>query len=106
MNIEIMKEKEVPLLERKRIVLRYSSQEGKTPARKTVAKEVAKMIKANENQVAIRHIYPQFGVTSSKIIAHVYKDFQTMEKYEDENTLVKQGLKEAKPKNKVAKGKK
>ena len=106
MNIEIMKEKEVPLLERKRIVLRYASQEGKTPARKTVAKEVAKMAKVGEDQVAIRHIYSQFGVTNSKIIAHVYKDFKTMEKYEDENTLVKQGLKEAKPKNAAAKAKK
>lgn len=106
MNIEIIKEKEVPLLERKRIVLKYASQEGKTPARKTIAKEVAKMIKVKDDQVAIRHIYSQFGVTSSKIIAHVYKDFAAMEKYEDENTLVKQGLKEAKPKNKAAPAKK
>lgn len=106
MNLEIMKEKEIPLLERKRIVLRYASQEGKTPARKTVAKEVAKMVNAKDDQVAIRHIYSQFGATSSKIIAHVYKDFKTMEKFEDENTLVKQGLKEAKPKNKPGQAKK
>lgn len=99
MDLNIIKEKEVPLLDRKRVTLQYNSQEGKTPPRKQIAKEVAKKIGAKEDCVAIRHIYTKFGETASKIIAHVYKDFKTLEKYEDESTLVKQGLKEAKPKN-------
>jgi ribosomal protein S24E len=99
MDIEIIKETETPLLNRKRVTLSYSSQDGKTLSRKDALKEVAKKVGTKEDQVAIRHIYTQFGNQSSKIIAHVYKDAKTMERYEDEGILVKQGLKEAKPKN-------
>ena len=98
MNMEIIKEKETPLLNRRRVTLSFSSQSGKTPSRKDAAKEVAKKVGASEDSVAVRHIYTQFGNTSAKIIAHVYKDAKTMEKYEDERIFIKQGLKEAKPK--------
>ena len=103
MDIEIIKETETPLLNRKRVTLSYSSQDGKTLSRKDALKEVSKKVGAKENQIAIRHIYTQFGQQTSKIIAHVYKDPKTMEKYEEHGILVKQGLKEAKPKR--AKGK-
>lgn len=99
MDIEIIKEKETPLLNRKRVTLNYVSQDKKTLSRKDAVKEVSKKLGCKEDQVAIRHIYTQFGSQSSKIIAHVYKDAKTMEKYEEEGILVKQGLKEKKPKN-------
>lgn len=99
MDMELIKEKETPLLNRKRVTLSYTSQDGKTLSRKAAAKAVSNKLGVKEDQVAIRHIYTQFGNTSVKIIAHVYKDAKTMEKYEEERTFVKQGLKEAKPKN-------
>ena len=102
MDIELIKQKETPLLNRKRVTFGYSSQDGKTLSRKNAAKEVSKKLGVKEDHIAIRHIYTQFGNTSSKIIAHVYKDAATMEKYEEDRTLVKQGLKEAKPKNPAA----
>jgi small subunit ribosomal protein S24e len=99
MDIEIIKETETPLLNRKRVTLSYSSQDGKTLSRKEAVNQVSKKLGVKEDVVAIRHIYTQFGNQSSKIIAHIYKDAKTMEKYEEEGILVKQGLKEAKPKN-------
>jgi ribosomal protein S24E len=99
MDIEIIKEVETPLLNRKRVTLNYSSQDGKTLSRKEAVKEVSKKLGVKEDQIAIRHIYTQFGQRISRIIVNVYKDAKTMEKYEAEGILVKQGLKEAKPKN-------
>lgn len=90
MNMEIIKEKETPLLNRKRVTLKYTTTEGKTPARKDMVNAVAQKVGAKDDLIAIRHIYTQFGSTSAKIIAHVYKDAATKEKYEGKNLLAKQ----------------
>lgn len=96
MNLELIKEKEIPLLKRKRVTLKYNSQDQKTPSRKSVLKEVAKKINVKEDTIAIRHIYPQFGQSASKIIVHVYKDNKTMQEYESKGLLEKQKIHEAK----------
>ena len=90
MDLELIKEKETPLLERKRVSLTYNSQDGKTPSRKQILKEVAKKVGGNADAIAIRHIYTKFGETAVKIIAHVYKDAKTMQKYENKVLLAKQ----------------
>lgn len=90
MSIEIKKEKEIPLLNRKRVTLTYTTTDGKTPARKDMVNPVAQKIGCSADTVAIRHIYTQFGSTSAKIIAHIYKDAETLAKYENKNLLAKQ----------------
>lgn len=89
MPLEIKKEKENPLLNRKRYTLSYISESNKTPARKALMKEAAKKIGVPEDTVIIKHIYPKFGNTESKVLVDVYKDVATLEKFEDKKIIAK-----------------
>lgn len=89
MKLDVIKEKDIPLLKRKRVTMMYNSSEKTTPKRSVVVKDVAKKLGASKDAVSIRHIYPQFGTSSSKIIVHVYKDKKTMEMFEDKQLLDK-----------------
>jgi len=89
MKLELQKEKELPLLSRKRATFTVIS-EGATPARKELVKEVAKKLNADEKLVIIKHIYSKFGHTDAKLIAHVYKNAADMKKFEHEGLIGKQ----------------
>ncbi|MGM5482108.1 MAG: 30S ribosomal protein S24e [Nanobdellota archaeon] len=88
MEIEITKEKETPLLSRKRITA-WAHHEKATPSRKEVLSQLAKKAKTKPELVIIKHIYTRFGETNMKIIAHVYKDRETLEKLERKNLIEK-----------------
>jgi ribosomal protein S24E len=60
MKLEVIKEKDFPLLSRKRVSL-WFDEKGATPPRMELTKEIAKMFKKEEELVVIRHIYPQMG---------------------------------------------
>jgi small subunit ribosomal protein S24e len=95
MELEILKEKETPLLSRKRITLE-ATYEGKTPSRIDLRKSVAGKIKSPEDLVIVRHIYTKFGQQKAKIIAHVYSDPKTLLQLEGEHMVGKQTGKKAK----------
>ncbi|MFC1730496.1 30S ribosomal protein S24e [candidate division KSB1 bacterium] len=95
MKLEIKKERDTPLLSRKRVTL-MAEYEGATPSRLDVKKEVAKKVSAKENLVIIKHIYTRFGSQKSKIIAHVYSDEAEMKKLENDSLLVKHSPKKKK----------
>lgn len=88
MKLEIKKERDTPLLSRKRVTL-MAEYEGATPPRLEVKKEVAKKTGAKENLVIIKHIYTRFGSNKAKIIAHVYNNEKEMKNLEHESLLVK-----------------
>ena len=50
MNLEIIKQKELPLVSRKRVSLWYN-EKGSTPSRRDLIKELAKMFKTKEDLV-------------------------------------------------------
>ena len=86
MELQMLKEKEMPLLARRRV--EYSIQsENATPSRMTLKKEISKLQKVKEDQVIIRHVYGKYGTTSSKVIAHIYKDTALLGKLENKNCL-------------------
>jgi len=103
MKIEVLKERETPLLSRKRVSL-MAEYQGPTPSRMDFLKEVAKIVDVDSSLIMIKHIYTRFGKQKAKIIAHVYSDRKEMEKLEDEYLLVKHKKKEEekKPEEKVA----
>ena len=101
MDLQIIKETEIPLLSRKRVTLEYSSQNNKTPVRKQLVKDIAKKLKAKEDTVAIRHIYTKFGNSISKVIAHIYKDNTLMNQYESKILMKKQAVEKAKAEEKT-----
>lgn len=96
MEIEISKEKDTPLLSRKRVTA-WAYYEGATPSRKVVLKEFAKKVKADPKNTVIKHIYTRFGQTDMKIIANVYNDRQTLERLESKNMIEKNKVEEEKP---------
>ncbi len=92
MKMQILKEKETPLLSRKRITLELQA-EKETPARAELVKAVAEKAKAKPELVIIKHVYSQYGSKTVKIIAHVYKDAKEMEKIEGQYLLKKHEVK-------------
>lgn len=77
MMLNILKEKETPLLSRKRITAEVTFK-GATPARVNIRKELATKLKAKEELVEIRHIYSKFGEEKAKVIAHIYDNEKVM----------------------------
>lgn len=88
MKLEIKKQRDTPLLSRKRVTL-MAEYDGATPSRPDIRKEVAKKVGAKDNLVVIKHIYTRFGSNKAKIIAHVYDNEKDMKSIEHESLLVK-----------------
>lgn len=86
MKLEILKETENPLLNRKRVTLQATYQ-GNTPSRKDFRKAVATTLKAQEALVAVKHIYTRFGNTTAKVICNVYQDEKTLQQIEEEHIV-------------------
>jgi ribosomal protein S24E len=97
MEFEIIKEKDMPLLARKRITLNATFQSQATPSAATVRTELAKKMKVKENLVAIRHIYQHFGGGNAKVIAHVYKNLEDLKALEKKKAVMEEKKEEAKP---------
>lgn len=89
MSIEILKEKENILLNRKRYTINYSSQENKTPSRKALLKEASQKLGAKEDLIIVKHLYPQFGKTNTKVLLDVYKDKAMLERCEGKELIAK-----------------
>ncbi|MBU4501144.1 MAG: hypothetical protein KKA79_01015 [Nanoarchaeota archaeon] len=85
MNLKLLKEKDVPLLVRKRLSFEVEYPGDKTPSRDDIKKNIASTQKVKEDLVAVRHIYPRFGRCKAKIIAHVYNNVEDVKKYEPKN---------------------
>jgi small subunit ribosomal protein S24e len=101
MKLELIKDRETPLLSRTRVTLGLEY-EGATPSRLQLRKEVAGKLKVDESLVVLKHIYTRFGQHKAKIIAHVYKNADDLKRIEDEYMTVKHLDKEGKAKAKEA----
>ena len=55
---------------------------GQTPSKLKLREELGKKLKVDTRVVAIRHIYQRFGLPRAKVIAHIYKNFETLKKVE------------------------
>ncbi len=101
MDIEIVKQKKLPLLSRERVTA-YAHFTGATPSRQELKESLAKKVKAKEDHIIVRHIYQCFGNNKAKIIAHVYADEKIMKAFEPVTLLKKHGLVEQKEETKKA----
>lgn len=95
MKLEITKERDTPLLSRKRVTLNLEY-EGATPSRLDLKKAVAKKLNSKENLTIIRHVYTRFGKQKAKIIAHVYEKEEDMKAIEYAKVVGKHQEKEEK----------
>ncbi|MFQ5475039.1 MAG: 30S ribosomal protein S24e [Candidatus Nanoarchaeia archaeon] len=94
MELKIKKERETPLLSRKRVTAMISFK-GATPARKELRAVVAKKLKADEKLTIIKHVYQRYGQNAAKVIAHVYSKEEDMKAVEQDYLLKKHVEKEA-----------
>lgn len=73
MEIEILKQKDVPLLNRKRVIAKVQFEGSATPSISVFKDLVASTLKVQKDLIAIRHVYTRFGVSIAKVIVHVYQ---------------------------------
>ncbi len=81
--MKLLYEKEMPLLNRKRVAFLIEHSKAQTPSRESIIKKIAEDLKVKEELVAVRHIYTKFGETNSKVIANVYQDEKDVNFLED-----------------------
>ncbi len=91
--MEVVKEKDMKLLSRKRATILLDNSQKGTPSRAELIKKVAEHYKVDESLVVIKHIYSQFGKSKTKIIVHIYDDKEKMKMFEHESLLKKHSLK-------------
>ena len=101
-DFTIVKEKESPLLSRKRVTL-SATFTGATPSRLELAQEVAKLTKTKPEHVVVRHIYTRFGKGEAKVICHCYEKVEDMERLEEQHLKIKHKSKEEQEAYKKAK---
>jgi ribosomal protein S24E len=101
MNMEIVKERDMPLLSCRRYTL-FVEFKGATPARKQVRDEIAKKVKSDPELTIVKHIYNRYGVERAKVIANVYSKKEDMLKLEDKQLLSKHSDKKPEEKKEQA----
>lgn len=81
MKFEVLKEENIPLLSRKRIIgnIEFS---GPTPSRDQLREAIAVRAKADKELVIIKKIDTVYGAVKAKVTAHVYKNKEDIPKIE------------------------
>ncbi|MAG52594.1 MAG: hypothetical protein CMH62_01390 [Nanoarchaeota archaeon] len=80
--MKVLKEKDLPLLKRKRLTAEIDHFKKPTPSKQEVLKTIAEKMKASEDSISLLHVYPHYGREKSKIIANVYKSKEDLETFE------------------------
>ncbi len=78
-----LKESYNPLLEYKRVTLEIEHDKDKTPSNQAVTEKVAQQLKVNPELVKIKHIYSHYGLSKSKVIAHIYNTVEMLKRIEE-----------------------
>ena len=97
MELNVLKERETPLLSRKRYTLELVFK-GPTPTRKEIRDAVASKVNSDPGLTVIKHVYTKYGVEKAKVIAHTYTKKEDMLKYEEKVLLDKHVDKKEEPK--------
>lgn len=93
MELKIIKERDTPLLSRKRATLEVVFK-GATPTRAEIREAIAAKLKADKELTVVKHIYTRYGVEKAKVIAHIYSSKDDMKRFEEKGTLKKHEKKE------------
>ncbi len=88
MKFEILKERDMKLLSRKRVYLMIDNK-GATPSRLELLEGLAEKFKTKQELIVIKHIYSQYGKRKTKLIVNIYKDKKKMKLFEHEDLLKK-----------------
>lgn len=82
MNLKISKSEEKPLLARKEVSGHMMFEGKATPSNGEVKKAIASELKADENNVVVKHIYTGFGSCEADVEAYVYNTAEDLKRIE------------------------
>ncbi|MEM4638156.1 MAG: hypothetical protein QXK76_04000 [Candidatus Woesearchaeota archaeon] len=88
MDIEIIQQKDEPLIKRKYFEAKVIF-EGKTPSRIELKKDLCKKLNSNENLTIIRKIKTDYGSERAIISGYIYNDEKTLSNIENKHILLR-----------------
>ena len=91
MEIQILEEKENPLMERKEIQLRVIQDAG-SPKISDLRKKIAAQLSLPESLFVVQHLYAEYGMNESRCTLKVYTSEERLKTVEAEHVLRKNGL--------------
>ena len=100
MEMQILKEKDAHLLDRKEVTLKVNFFNVTTPSNSALESEVVRKLKADPSLVVIKSMRQKFGAGEAEVTAYIYKSLDRLKFIEGK----KYKPKEAKKKEEAAKG--
>ena len=91
MKIEIVQDRDNPLLNRKELDIIITYESG-TPKRDEVREELSKMLGAEKERIIIEKMESIFGLNKAKAHVHVYETAEHAKRYERKHILRRHGL--------------
>ena len=84
MKIELVKEKEEKLFNRKEILVKLDFEKN-TPSKEVIKKELSDNLKLNPELLTLNKVKQRFGERTADIFAYIYKDAASLKKLEIKN---------------------
>ncbi|MFH0798207.1 MAG: hypothetical protein V1906_02225 [Candidatus Woesearchaeota archaeon] len=78
MEMQILNEKDAPLLDRKEVKLKVNFFNTTTPSNSALESEVARKLKADPSLVVIKSIKQKFGAGEAEVTAYIYKSLDRL----------------------------
>ena len=91
MEIQILEEKDNPLLERKEIQLRVIQDAG-SPKISDLRKKIAAQLSLDESLFVVQHANAEYGMNESRCMLKIYKTEERLKAVEADHVLKKNGL--------------
>lgn len=91
MEIQILEEKENPLMERKEIQLRVIQDAG-SPKISDLRKKIAAQLSLDELLFVVQHLNAEYGMNESRCTLRIYNSEERLRAVEAEHVLRKNGL--------------
>lgn len=91
MEIQILEEKDNPLLERKEIQLRIIQDAG-SPKISELRKKIAAQLSLDEALFVVQNVYAEYGMNESRCMLKIYTTKERLKVVEAYHTLRKNGL--------------
>lgn len=87
MDIEIIKEKDNLLLNRKELMLNISHSSGATPSRDDVKKRLVAQLNSQYDLVVVDRLTTEFGAQKTTVYAKVYSDINRVNQVENKHII-------------------
>lgn len=80
--MEVLQEKEQPLLRRKEYIIKCQFDNSKTPSNQEMLKNSSSLLKAPENLIIVKKIRQEFGLNQADVSVYVYEDQKSLDTIE------------------------